>query len=83
MKLDFDYNMIWEIFSNMYCMYVCMHCSKVYISQLKNLGVIRNFIFTNGPVHTMYILDKIAMYLTKYSQLNFHECKFICEICKN
>ena len=53
-----------------------------YISQMKNLDVFCEFSFANGPVPTI-ILDKRSMYLTKHWQLNFRECRLICEFRKN
>ena len=37
-----------------------------YMSQMKNLAVIHEFSFTNGPVPSTHILNKHSMYLTKY-----------------
>ena len=45
----------------------------VYISQIKSLGVIHGYIFTNGPVPTIYWINWPCIYLTKYSQLNVGE----------
>ena len=53
--------------------------------ELGSMYIFCNFSFANGPVPTtyVYVLDKHSMCLTKYSQLNFCECRLICEIREN